>query len=90
MWISKGVNNFGVDDRAWQKVVTYVDVQDLVYLLLGYLLEILFLSNDNDNHTLSFETTFYLTHMDIAIGNTFITTSGFIILLLTIDRLETK
>ena len=27
-----------------------------------------------------------MTHMDIAIGNTFITTSGFIILLLTIDR----
>ena len=56
-------------------------------VILGYLLEILFLSNDDGY--LSFETTFYLTHMDIAIGNTFITTSGFIILLLTIDRLET-
>ena len=55
-------------------------------LLSGYLLEIIFLNNDDDNN-LSFETTFYLTHMDIAIGNTFITTSGFIILLLTIDRL---
>lgn len=64
-----------------------VYVLDPDYLLLGYLMEIIFLSNDNDDNTLSFETTFYLTHMDIAIGNTFITTSGFIILLLTIDRL---
>ena len=54
--------------------------------LLGYLLEIIFLNKDDDTY-LTFETTFYLTHMDIAIGNTFITTSGFIILLLTIDRL---
>ena len=56
--------------------------------ILGYLLEIIFLNHDDGY--LSFETTFYLTHMDIAIGNTFITSSGFIILLLTIDRLETK
>ena len=52
-------------------------------MFLGYVLEIiLYESND----LITFETKFYLTHMDIAIGNTFITTSGFIILLLTIDR----
>ena len=45
-------------------------------------MEIILLNDEN----ISFESKFYLTHMDIAIGNTFITTSGFIILLLTIDR----
>ena len=52
-------------------------------MFLGYVLEIILY----DSHDfITFETKFYLTHMDIAIGNTFITTSGFIILLLTIDR----
>ena len=35
---------------------------------------------------IEFETKFYFTYVDIALGNMFITTSGFIILLLSVDR----
>lgn len=35
---------------------------------------------------MEYEVKFYFSHIDIALGNTFITTSGFIILLLTLDR----
>ena len=40
----------------------------------------------DSNIFIEFEVKFYFTHIDIALGNTFITTSGFIILLLTVDR----
>ena len=49
----------------------------------GYCLEIILLDSEIN---IEFETKFYFTHFDIALGNTFITTSGFIILLLTLDR----
>ena len=56
---------------------------DILYLLLvtGYLAEItLFDGRDN------FSAKYYLTHWDVNLCNTFITASGFIIVLLNIDR----
>ena len=58
---------------------------DIMYLVLvtGYLAEIT-LINDNENYSAKY----YLTHWDVNLCNTFITASGFIIVLLTIDRYQ--
>ena len=57
---------------------------DMMYLVLvtGYLAEITLINDDQDNYSAKY----YLTHWDVNLCNTFITASGFIILLLTIDR----
>ena len=57
---------------------------DMMYLVLvtGYLAEITLIDDDQDNYSAKY----YLTHWDVNLCNTFITASGFIILLLTIDR----
>ena len=56
---------------------------DILYLLLvtGYLAEIT-LIDGRDNYSAKY----YLTYWDVNLCNTFITASGFIIVLLTIDR----
>ena len=61
-----------------------LSLSDMVYLVfvMGYLIEIMWLGNGD----LNFRAKYYLTHWDIILGNTFITTSGYIILLLTMDR----
>ena len=60
-----------------------LSVTDIMYLVLvtGYLAEIT-LIHDQQNYSAKY----YLTHWDVNLCNTFITASGFIIVLLTIDR----
>ena len=61
-----------------------LSMSDLFYLVfaIGYFIEIMMVREGQD----SFQTTYYLTYWDVIIGNTMIATSGFIIILLTIDR----
>jgi hypothetical protein len=61
-----------------------LSISDMVYLffVIGYVVEIMGMGNGDIN----FQAKYYLTHWDIVLCNTFITNSGFIILLLTLDR----
>ena len=62
-----------------------LSLSDLMYLIaaFGYIYEIFFLQNFS---TVNSVIKYYLTHFDVLLCNTFIGTSGFIIVLVTIDR----
>ena len=61
-----------------------LSISDMIYLLfvIGYISEIMFLGEGD----LNFQARYYLTHWDIVLCNTFISYSGFIILMVTLDR----
>ena len=61
-----------------------LSLSDLLYLFfaIGYFIEIMMLQESHENYP----NIYYLTYWDVVICNTFISTSGFIIILLTIDR----
>ena len=86
-------NIFLMSGRGFKGVTFYylraLSISDLFYLLTvsGNIVEILFLEiPEGPDQQEQFLTMFYLTHMDHILCNTFINTSGFLIILLTIDR----
>ena len=65
-----------------------LSISDLLYLLFatGYYVELLFHNSDRHMREEEVIREYYLTHIDHIMCNTFICTSGFLIVLLTIDR----
>ena len=61
-----------------------LSLSDLLYLVfsIGYFTEIMMLKEGQDNY----QTMYFLTFWDVTLCNTLISTSGFVIILLTIDR----
>ena len=61
-----------------------LSLSDLLYLIfsIGYFIEIMMMREGHD----SYQSMYYLTFWDVILCNTLIATSGFIIILLTIDR----
>ena len=62
-----------------------LSISDMMYLLsaLGLLYEVFFMEGFTN---FSLVLKYYLTHFDVILCNTFISTSGFIIIILTLDR----